>query len=109
MARSVPPPRTVKVVKGSIAEVENIKCTNVTIYLTPYSQSPMGDAEKITVLNGTGPGSTPQEPLALVVKISDSDRSALESDGRCRLASATTSPEIRYGTSIQHSLLLYFS
>jgi hypothetical protein len=73
----------------------------------------MDDAEKVTILNGTGPGSTPQEPLALVAKMSDSDRSALDSKGRIGLqvASAalaehdTTSPEIRYGTSIQHSLI----
>jgi len=99
-ARSVPPPRTVEVVKDCITEVENIKCTNATIFLTPYSQSPMGDAEKVTILNGTGPGSTPQEPLALVATMSDTERSALESDGRSGLASAadpdTTSTEIRY-------------
>ena len=74
----------------------------------------MGDAEKVTILNGTGPGSTPQEPLALVVKMSDSERRALESDGRGGVASAAVetdkvSSEIRYGTSNQHSLLLYFS
>ena len=74
----------------------------------------MDDADKITILDGTGPGSTPQEPLALVAKLSDSERSALESDGRGGLASAakpiqvtnTTAPEIQYRTSIQHS---YFS
>ena len=105
-ARSVPPPRIVEVVKGSIAKVENlnIKSTNTSLFLTPYSESPMADAEKLTILNGTGPGSTPQEPLALVAKMSDSERSALESDGRGRLASAaepdTTSPDIRYGMSI---------
>ena len=111
-ARSVPPPCTVKAVKGCIAEAENIKRTNITIFLTSYSQSPMNDEEKVTVLNGTGPGSTPQEPLALVIKMSDSERSALESDGRSGLASAaepdTTSPEIPYGTFIQHSLTFLF-
>ena len=112
-ARSVPPPgpRTVKAVKRSIAKVENIKDRESTsLFLTPYSQSPMDDADKITILNGTGLGSTPQEPLALVVnlKMSDSERSALEeSEGRGGLASSaehdTTLPEIRYCTSIQHS------
>ena len=111
-ARSVPPPHTAKTVKRSIAKVENINdrtCT--TIFLTPFSKSPMGDAEKVTVLNGTGPGSSPQEPLALVARMSDSERSSLESDGRGGLASAaepdTISPEVRYGTSI-HTLLLFF-
>ena len=111
--RSVPPPRTVNAVKGSIAKVENIKDRESTsLFLTPYSQSPMDDNEKITFLNGTGPGSTPQEPLALVAKMSDSERSALESDGRVGLANAagsnTTLPEIRYGMSIQHSPTLLF-
>ena len=74
----------------------------------------MDDAEKVTLFNGSGPGSTPQEPLALVAKMSESERSALESDGRCGLASVAdpdtlaTSPEIRYGTSIQHSLTFLF-
>ena len=70
----------------------------------------MDDTEKVTILNGTGPGSTPQEPLALVAKMSDSERCALESDGRVGLpAEHNTTPsesETRYGTSIQHS---YFS
>jgi hypothetical protein len=67
----------------------------------------MDDAHKVTIINGTGPGSTPQEPLALVAKMTDSERSSLESEGRGGLASAaeldTTSHEIRYRTSIQHS------
>ena len=72
----------------------------------------MGDADKIVILNdGTGPGSTPQEPLALVAKMSDSERIVLESDGRGGLAGAaepdTTSSEIQYGMSIQRSLTLF--
>ena len=75
--RSVPPPRTVKAVKG-IAKVENIKDRESTsLFLTPYSQSPMDDTEKVAILNGTGPGSTPQDPLALVTKMSDSERSLM--------------------------------
>ena len=114
-ARSVPPPGplTVKAVKRSIASVEDIKDREKTsLFLTPYSQSPMDDADKVTILNGTGPGSTPQEPLALVAKMSNSERNTLEFDGRVRLASAagpdTTSPEIRYGASIQHSSTFLF-
>ena len=62
-------------------------------------------------IDGTGPGSTPQEPLALVAKMSDFERSVLDSEGRSGpsgLASAaehdTTSPDIPYRTYIQHSL-----
>ena len=111
-ARYVPPPHTAKAVKRSIAKVENIKDrTSTSLFLTPYSQSPMDDAGKVT-LNRTGPGSTPQEPLAVVAKMSDSERSALESGGRGGLAMAaepdTTSPEIRYRMSIQHSPTFLF-
>ena len=107
--RSVPPPRTAKIVKRYIAKLENIKDRGSTsLFLTSYSKSPIDDAEKIiTNLNGTGPGSTPQESLALVAKMSDPERSALESDGRVGLESAaepdTTPPGIRYGTSNQQS------
>ena len=102
---SVPPPRTVKAVRGSITKVENIKDRErTTLYFTPYSKSAMDDAEKVTILNGTGPGSTPREPLALVAKMSGFERSALEY-GRVGLANAelaepnTTPSEIRYGMS----------
>jgi hypothetical protein len=100
-AISVPPPHTVKVVKYSIAKVEDIKDrTSTSLFLTPYSQSPMDDTGMFTFFNRTGPGSTPQDPLALVANISDSERSALESRGRGGLASAAEpDPEIRYQTS----------
>ena len=104
--RSVSPPHTAKAVKSSIAKVENIKDHESTsLFLTPHSKSPLDDAENVTILNGTGPGSTPQEPLALVAKMSDSERSVLESDGRVGLANAAESEsesEIRYGRSIQY-------
>ena len=97
---SVPPPFTVKAVKGSIAQVENIKHLNTSIFLTPYSELPLSDAAKVILL----PRSTPQEPLALVAKMSDSDRSTLEFERMGGLASAaepdTTSPEIQYRMSI---------
>ena len=104
---SVPPPRTARTVKRCIANMENIENRERTsLFLTSYSQSPMDDTDKVSILNGTGrtgPGSTSQEPLALVAKMSDSERSDLESGRRGGLASAaepdTTPPGIRYGTS----------
>jgi hypothetical protein len=86
----VPPPRNAKAVKCRIVKVENIKDSERTsLFLTPYSESPMDDADMFTIHNGTGPGSNPQEPLAFVAKLSDSEslRSALESDGRVGQAS----------------------
>ena len=69
----------------------------------------MGDADKVTIHNrSTGPGSTPQKPLALVAKMTDSERRALESRRRGGFAepNSTMSPEIRYRTSVLH---FYFS
>ena len=115
-ARSVPPPHrdTVKAVKLSIAKVENIMIEdrlNTSLFLTPYSQSPMGDTDKVTALNRTtGPGSTPQDPLAFVAKISVSPfqfigRGGLKSAG---VPDTTPDSEIRYRTSIQHSPTFLF-
>ena len=109
---SVPPPRTARTVKRCIANMENIENRESTsLFLTSYSQSPMDDTDKVSILNGTGPGFTPQEPLAFVAKMSDSERSDLESGRRGGLTSAaepgTTTPGIRYGTSIQHSPFIF--
>ena len=76
-ARSVLPPRTVKAVKRNITKMENIKGGESSLFLTQYSQSPMDDTDMVTFLNGTGPGSMPQESLALVAELSDFERSAL--------------------------------
>ena len=115
---SVPPPRTAKTVKRIISKVEDIEdVENTNLFLTPYSQSPRDDAAKDIILSRTGthPGSTPEEPLALVAlektPMSHTERSALLSKGRSGLASGaehdTMSPEIRYGTSIHHSLTFF--
>ena len=70
----------------------------------------MGDADKVNIRDRTqaGPGSTPQKPLALVAKMSDSDLSALESARESGLAEPnTSSPGIRYRTSVRHSSLSF--
>ena len=109
----MPPPRIAENVKCIIATLEDIKDDESTsLFLTPYSESPMGDADKVIIFNGTGPGCTPQEPLALVAKMSNSERLALESEGRGGLASAadpdTTSSDIQYRKSFIHSLNFLF-
>jgi hypothetical protein len=99
-------------VKRSLAKVEGIneRASN-TLFLTPYSQSPMKDAGKVTILNDTGPGLLPQEPLALVAKVSDSERAALESRERNVLASSvpaesgTSSQNVQYRTPFYTSTL----
>ena len=113
-ARSVAPPHIVRNVKRSIEYAEDIKDRKITttLFLTPHTQSPMGDTDEITIVNCTGPGSMPQEPLALVAKMSVSELNAMESEGKDELASAADSepdPTIRYRTSIQHSSTFLFS
>ena len=84
--------------------MEDIKdLTSISLFLTPHNELPMGDADKINILNRTGPGSTPQVPLAIVAKMSDSERSALESgrgDGLSEPNIDSEPPKIRYRTSI---------
>ena len=91
-----------RIIKAENIKLEDSELERTNLFLTPYNQSPIGDADMVTIFNGTGQGSTPQEPLALVVKMSDRERSALESDGRGRLASAAGA-DTRYGAFIQHS------
>ena len=111
-ARSVPPPHTVKSLKLRIAKVEDINLndpTSISLFLTPGNQSPLLDADKVNIRNRTQDSSdyTSQKPLALVAKMSDSDRSSLESRSG-RVAQANTSlPGIRYRTSVRHSLLSF--
>ena len=99
----MPPPHTVKSVKLRIAKMEDINLndpTNISLFLTSSLGSPMDDADKINILSRTGPGSTSQAPLAIVAKMSDSQRSALLSERRDGLAEPnTTPPGIRYRTS----------
>ena len=74
--------------------------TNISLFLTSSMGSPVADADKINILSRTGPGSTPQAPLAIVAKMSESERSALLSERRDGLTEPNTmSPGIRYRTS----------
>jgi hypothetical protein len=113
-AKFVPPPHNVNSLKRRLAKAENIDYrTRTSLFLTPYSQSPMDDAGKVSILNRTGPGSLPQEPLALVAMLTGSERSALESGERSGLASTsepcTTSPDIQYRTHIYSIIFLFIT
>ena len=83
--------------------------TRISLFLTPYNQSPMADANKVTILNRTaGPGYTSQKPLALVAKMSDSERRVLESGREVGPSSPNTpSPGIKYCMSILLSSLSF--
>lgn len=104
-ATSVPPPPTVASLKSCIAAFEDINhSTQTSLFLNPTSKSPMNDVSKVKILSPTGPGFLAQEPLALVVKLSDSARADLESGERTDLLSTlehgATDPNIRYRTSV---------
>ena len=84
--------------------------TSISLFLTPGNQSPLLDADKVNIRNRTQDSSdyTSQKPLALVAKMSDSDRSALVSGRGVGHAQANTSfPGIRYRTSVRHSSLSF--
>ena len=105
-ARSVPPPHTAEAIKFRIAKVEDINLNDPTclsLFLSPYNQSPLDDTEKVNILDRTGVGSTSEEPLALVAKLSDSERSTLESGRRGGLTNAEPLPVSQYRSSIQYS------
>ena len=86
--------------KRSIAKAENIEDLKKTsLFLSPFSQSPLDDAVKVTIHNLTDPGSTPEKPLAFVATMSDSERRR----GGLAMAASTESDDVRYGKSIQHS------
>jgi len=87
LAKSVAPPHTVSSLKRCLSKVESIvNHRKTSLFLSTSSQTPMDDGHRLSLLNGSGPGSTPQEPMALVVKSSESERNTL--------AGARTSPDI---------------
>ena len=103
-----------RTVKRNIAKAEDLNIIkdheSITLFLSPFSQTPIDDADTVSILNGTGPGSTSQEPLALVSKMSNSQRSILlESKRRGgRASAAEPDTTIQYCTSIQHSRSFLF-
>ena len=78
LAKSVAPPHTVSSLKRCLSKVESIvNHRQTSLYLSTSSQTPMDDGHRLSLLNGSGPGSIPQEPMALVVKSSESERNTL--------------------------------
>lgn len=78
-AKAVAPPHTVASVKRCIAKQENfadLAGQRTVLFLTNSSQSCMDSTHKLSILDRTGPGSNPQEPLAVVILgiLSESER-----------------------------------
>lgn len=69
-ANSVAPPQTVHLIKRRLCQIENISdYLGFILFLSGSSLSPLNDTERIILTPG-GPGSSPDEPMELVVKFS---------------------------------------
>jgi len=66
----VAPPHTAASIKRCICRIERIasKDQDVELFDSALKKAPMDDDEYVAILEGTGPGSSPKEPLALVCK-----------------------------------------
>jgi hypothetical protein len=79
LAELVAPPHIAISLKHCLLSVENIDVnTPSNLFISASSHTPMDDAGRVSILAYPGPGCTPNEPMALVVKLSDSGRSPLD-------------------------------
>lgn len=63
------PPHTVASLKRCLARLENIdNYTRTGLFIDTSSRVPMDDADNVSILSSNGPGSVPDEPMALVVE-----------------------------------------
>jgi hypothetical protein len=70
-ANSVAPPQTVYLIKRHLCKIENISdFLGSILFLSGSSLSPLNDTERVSILTPGGPGSSPDEPMELVVKFS---------------------------------------
>jgi hypothetical protein len=68
----VPPPHNAESIKRCIAIHEDIDHRCILLFSVLSSDTPISDQDRVPILAGTGSGSTPQEPMALVVgEVSD--------------------------------------
>jgi hypothetical protein len=69
-ATHISPPHNARSIKRCIArheEIVDLTVTDIILFSALSSQVPMRDQDFVQILAGTGSGSTPQEPMALVV------------------------------------------
>lgn len=65
--------------KHCLLSVENIDCkTMASLFLAASSQTPLDDIDRLSILATPGPGWQPNEPMALVVNLSPSQRNPLD-------------------------------
>ena len=64
----MPPPHNAGSISRHIARRERIVDYDpITLFSTISSPTPMSDQDTLNILTGTGPGSTPQDPVALLI------------------------------------------
>ena len=67
-AEFVAPPHTVVSLKHYLSSVENIDDkTTASLFVSPSSQAPMGEMDRVSILEHSGAGCTPNDPVALVI------------------------------------------
>jgi hypothetical protein len=80
-AHIVTPPHTAINLRRCLMAIENIDVSiSTSLFITASTQEPLDDKAKVSIVIFPGPGCTPNEPMALVAKVSGSDRSALEAN-----------------------------
>ena len=79
LAELVAPPHIAMSLKHCLLSVENMdNKTTASLFISSSSQTPLGDTDRLSILATLGPGWLPNEPMALVVNLSESCRSPLD-------------------------------
>ena len=100
-AELVTPPHTALSLKRCLSGLENVQDVPAAkLFLSASSKAPLEDASRVAIHASAGHGCTPNEPIVLVIKASNSTRSkqqAMESSaGRLPHHSYPTPFEPRY-------------
>jgi len=91
-AKSIAPPQTVLLIKRCLCKIEDISnYPGSTLFLSGSSRSPMDDGTRVSIFTPGGPGSTPEEPVELIVKLSYGESSKVD-----KLRANKMSPQPQY-------------
>jgi hypothetical protein len=79
LADLVAPPHIAISLKHCLFSIENIDDkTAASLFISALSQTPLDDTDRLSILATPGPGWLPNEPMALVVNLSESYRGPLD-------------------------------
>jgi len=91
----VPPPRTAYWLKRAVCKIENITdYASASLFITNSSPSPISDTEPVSIFLDGGPGSSPNEPISLVVEVTSD-----EEMGRLNGVTAPDAPDSEASSS----------